>query len=174
MEGLEPSLQSATKQELLAKIVKLTAVNSQQAKRIEQQAEEIEKLKAAVLELQRRLSSPKKDSTNSSVPPSQEQKENKKPGEKKKRKRRGFSSWRGLNPNPDKVVDSYIDSCPHCNEEVEKTIQGVVDIYERVEIPPVKVITTRINIFGCDCPHCGERLRAEAPEGMEKLSLPHS
>lgn len=170
MEGLEPSLQSATKEELLAEIVKLTALNSEQAKRIEKQAEEIEELKAAVLELQRRLSRPKKDSTNSSVSPSQEQKENKKPGEKKKRKRRGFSSWRELNPNPDKAVDAYTDSCPHCDEEVEKTIQGVVDIYERLEIPPVKVITTRINIFGCDCPHCGKRLRADAPEGMEKGS----
>ncbi len=156
MEGLEPSLQSATREELLAKIV--------------EQAEEIEQLKAAVLELQRRLGRPKKDSTNSSVPPSQEQKENKKPGEKKKRKRRGFSSWRELNPNPDKVVDAYIDSCPHCEKEVEKAIQGVCDIYERLEIPPVKVITTRINIFGCDCPHCGKGLRADAPEGMEKGS----
>lgn len=123
-----------------------------------------------MLELQRRLSRPKKDSTNSSVPPSREHKENKKPGEKKKRKGRGFSSWRKLNPNPDKVVEAYIDSCPHCEEEVEKAVQGVCDVYEHIEIPPVKVITTRINIFGCDCPHCGKRLRADALEGMDKGS----
>ena len=60
MEGLEPSLQSATREELSARIV--------------QQAGRIAELEAIVAELQRRLGRPKKDSANSSVPPSQAEK----------------------------------------------------------------------------------------------------
>ena len=159
MEGLEPTLQSATREELLAEIIRLTAVNSEQA-------QEIERLKAAVVELQRRLSRPKKDSANSSVPPSREEKENKKPKEKKKRGKRGFGgAWRQLSENPDEIKDIKVDSCSHCDADLSGESQNFSYACEKTEVI-IKTHITQVRMYECKCPRCGKRTVAKAPEGF--------
>lgn len=157
MEGLEPSLQSATREELLAEIARLAAVNSEQA-------EQIEQLKAVVVELQRRLSRPKKDSANSSVPPSHEEKENKKPREKKKRKKRGFGgAWRQLSENPDEIKEVKAGSCSHCHADLSAEPQSFHCAREKTEVI-IETHITQVRMYECQCPHCGKRTVAKSPE----------
>lgn len=158
MEGLEPTLQSATREELLAEIVRLAAVNSEQA-------EQIERLKAAVVELQRRLGRPKKDSANSSVSPSREEKENKKPKEKKKRRKRGFGAWRHLSEDPDEIKDIKADSCSHCDADLSAEHQNFHSAREKTEVI-IETHITQVRMYECKCPHCGKRTAAKAPEGF--------
>lgn len=165
MEGLEPALKSATREELLAEIVRLAAVNSEQADQIALQTEEIERLKAAVEELQRRLDRPKKDSANSSVPPSREEKENKKPKEKKKRKKRGFGSAWMLSENPDEIKDIKADSCSHCHADLSAQPQSFSHAREKTEVI-IETHITQARMYECRCPHCGKRTVAKAPEGF--------
>ncbi len=151
MEGLEDALQSATREELLAKIV--------------EQAEKITQLEAIIVELQTRLSRPKKDSANSSVPPSREEKKNKNPGDKKKRKKRGFGAWRQLSENPDEIKEVKVDSCPHCHTDLSGQPQDLHSVQEKAEVI-MKTHITHAHLYECKCPLCGKRTVAKALEGF--------
>ena len=45
--------------------------------------------------------------------------------------------------------------------------QAPVQVYDRVEIPPIKPDVTRVRLFGGRCACCGERAIASAPAGLE-------
>jgi transposase len=40
-------------------------------------------------------------------------------------------------------------------------------VYERIELPPIKPDVTQVRLFGGRCACCGERVTAEAPAGLE-------
>ena len=131
---------------------------------------QLEAALARIAELEARLArleNPPKTPDNSSLPPSKGRKSNDQPtGEKPPRKsRRGFG--RALDPNPDRVVDSRLDACPHCAAAWAVEPQTPQQVYDRIELPPVKPDVTRVRLFGGRCACCGERAIAAAPEGLE-------
>ena len=79
--------------------------------------------------------------------------------------RPGFG--RALDPNPDRVVDSRLDACPHCAAAWAAEPQTPQQVYDRIELPPVRPDVTRVRLFGGRCACCGERAVAHAPEGLE-------
>jgi transposase len=40
-------------------------------------------------------------------------------------------------------------------------------VYERIELPPVRPDVTQVRLFGGRCACCGERATAKAPAGLE-------
>ena len=75
---------------------------------------------------------------------------------------------RMLHPNPDHVIDARLAACPKCEAAFPETSQTPQQVYERIELPPVRPEVTQVRLFGGRCACCGER--AEAPPGLEQGS----
>jgi transposase len=122
-----------------------------------------------ITELEKRLAKyerPPKTPDNSSMPPSKGQKPDQPTLPKPPRKSRpGFG--RALEPNPDHVVDARLDVCPHCTATWPHANQTPQQVYDRIELPPIKPDVTRVQLFGGRCACCGERAVATAPTGLE-------
>ena len=131
--------------------------------------EENQRLEAEIHALKGETScdeTPKKTSKNSSNPPSKDQKSNKKPAEKKTRKpRTEGNNGRCLDPNPSQTVVARAKTCPHCGEMVNP--QRLHATYDKIEIPPVQPIVTRVEQYGGHCPHCHENYVSPVPAGLE-------
>jgi transposase len=126
--------------------------------------QQIAVLQARVDELTR----PAKTPNNSSKPPSQGQKENRpSPGDDRPGRKSRPGVGRTLHPNPDRVVDARLTACPNCQAVFPETLQTPQNVYERIELPPVKPDVTQVRLFGGRCACCGERVVATAPPGLE-------
>lgn len=125
---------------------------------------------ARIAELEARLAlleKPAKTPDNSSLPPSKGQKsEQPTEGNKPPRKSRP-GCGRTLEPNPDRIVDRLLDACPHCAAAWPAEPQTPQQVYDRIELPPIKPDVTRVRLFGGRCACCGERAVAAAPAGLE-------
>jgi transposase len=136
--------------------------------------EQIGTLLARIGELEGRSGSPDgeppKTPRNSSLPPSSAHKANRPDskdqvsGEKKPRKSRPGVT-RQLSPNPDKVRDIYAEACP-CGARLGPADQPDAFAYDHVELPPIKPVTTRINLHKGQCPCCNRRVTAAPPTDM--------
>ena len=130
---------------------------------------QLEAAVARIAELEQRLAAferPPKTPDNSSLPPSKGQKSDRPGGDKSPRKSRpGFG--RALEPNPDRVVDARLDGCPHCAAAFPAEHQTPQQVYDRIELPPIKPEVTRVRLFGGRCACCGARAIAAAPSGLE-------
>jgi transposase len=125
---------------------------------------------ARIAELEARLAlleKPPKTPDNSSLPPSKGQKSDQPPDCNKppRKSRPGFG--RTLEPNPDRIVDRLLDACPHCAAAWPAGPQTPQQVYDRIELPPIKPDVTRVRLFGGRCACCGERAIATAPAGLE-------
>lgn len=109
---------------------------------------------------------PPKTPANSSVPPSRGQKGNVggASGEKKGRKGRPGVA-RELCPNPDVTHDIFAERC-ECGGKVRHNGQVLAHAYDHVELPPIKPVTTRINLHSGDCACCGKTITAKPPADM--------
>jgi transposase len=117
------------------------------------------------------LTVPPKTPDNSSKPPSQGQKQNKlaPDGLRPPRKSRpGFG--RKLHPNPDRIVEARLSVCPNCTAPFPDEAQTAQQVYERIELPPVKPDVTQVRLFGGRCACCQDRVTAPAPAGLEQGS----
>jgi transposase len=72
-----------------------------------------------------------------------------------------------LHPNPDRVVEARLSVCPKCQAVFPDAAQTPQQVYERIELPPIKPDVTQVRLFGGRCVCCGERVTAEAPAGLE-------
>ena len=128
---------------------------------------------ARIAELEARLAlleKPPKTPDNSSLPPSKGQKTSQPPDSRKppRKSRPGFD--RALEPNPDRIVDRLLDTCPNCAAAWPAEPQTAQQVYDRIELPPVRPDVTRVRLFGGRCSCCGERAVALAPPGLESGS----
>ena len=132
--------------------------------RIAAQDVRIVSLEARIGELTR----PPKNPGNSSKPPSQGQKTSgpEPDGVRPARKSRP-GVGRTLHPNPDRVIDARLATCPKCEAAFPEAMQTPQQIYDRIELPPIKPDVTRVQLFGGRCACCGERATAAAPAGLE-------
>ena len=124
---------------------------------------------ARIADLEKRLAvleRPPKTPDNSSLPPSKGQKFER-PADDKMPRRSRPGVGRMLEPNPDRVVDATLDACPHCAAAFPMEQQALQQVYDRIELPPIKPDVTRVRLFGGRCACCGKRATAQASSGLE-------
>ena len=131
-----------------------------------------------IAELEARLKEPPKNSGNSSVPPSKGFKANKNNGDNKAERtgpRRGSIGRKGANrplaENPDEIVRIMAKACDECGAALGEADQRLREAYDKVDIPPVKPVVTRVEIYEGVCPCCTNKTTPSAvPEGLVKGS----
>lgn len=159
-----PDLTSLSHAEKNTLIAALFARLDKALDRIAVQDARIAALEARVSELTR----PPKTPGNSSKPPSQGQKTSlPEPGADRPPRKSRPGSGRMLHPDPDRVIDTRLIACPKCAAAFPDASQTPHQIYDRIELPPIRPDVTRVRLFGGRCACCGERATAAAPAGLE-------
>ncbi len=130
------------------------------------QAAQIEELTRRIAELEAKLGGPPKTPDNSSTPPSQARQPNRaeRRAAKKRKGRPGVS--RALVPNPDRIIDSVAERCPHCEHALTPADQSGFHAYDHIELPPIRPVITRIHRHRGVCPSCRRGFSAPPPAGM--------
>ena len=118
---------------------------------------------------------PKKTSRNSSLPPAQGFKAEVKGEEKGNNEQRVSSvgregGGRPLSEIPDQIIKATVKSCAGCGKEIAESMQILMERYDKIDIPPIKPIVTRVERYGCKCEGCGQQQIADVPVGMESGS----
>lgn len=138
---------------------------------LEQLKQENAQYKARLLELEQQQNQPQKNSRNSGVPPSCDQKANKAEPESAQAVRKASlgrpGGGRSLHGHPDQHVVAFAKVCPHCEARVEAEHQQLKARYDKIEIPPVRPVVTRVEHYGGICPDCGQSYQAPVPVGLE-------
>jgi transposase len=117
------------------------------------------------------LTRPPKSPGNSSKPPSQGQKQDRPAAGADRPSRKSRPGvGRVLHPNPDRVVDRRLATCPKCEAMFPDASQIPHQVYDRIELPPIRPDVTRVRLFGGRCACCGERVTAAAPDSLEQGS----
>jgi transposase len=162
-----PDLTRLSHAEKDALIASLTARLVAAEARIAAQDARIAALEARLDELTR----PPKTPDNSSTPPSRGQKQDGPASDASRPPRQSRPGvGRTLHPNPDRVIDARLTACPKCEAVFAQTAQTPQQVYERIELPPIRPDVTQVRLFGGRCACCGERVTAEAPPGLERGS----
>ena len=121
--------------------------------------------------MEAKLAEPPKTPNNSSLPPSKGEK----PGQAEKRKRNGprqgslgrKGGGRPLARNPDATVVTKALSCVHCRTALTDADQVLHDLYDKIDLPPVRPVVTRVERYAGHCPCCDQVSLAPVPEGFE-------
>jgi transposase len=50
---------------------------------------------------------------------------------------------------------------------LSSSLQQLIQRYEKIDIPPIKPVVTRVERYSCTCPECGQQQLAPVPVGME-------
>jgi transposase len=122
-------------------------------------------LLARVAELEAKLGTPPKTPDNSSLPPSRGQKANAEPAATKPSRKGRPGVARELAENPDATRRFYAERC-RCGAVLDAAGQDLARAYDHIDIPPIRPITTRIELFRGTCPCCKARVTASAPADM--------
>jgi transposase len=130
------------------------------------QAAQIEALTQRIAELEAKLGQPPKTPDNSSVPPSRGRKPNRAERRAAKKRKGRPGSFRALADNPDRIVESLAERCPHCAHELHPDDQPGFHAYDHIELPPIRPVVTRIHRHRGTCPHCRRGFSAAPPAGM--------
>jgi transposase len=126
---------------------------------------------AALEALLNQQTRPPKTPGNSSKPPSQGQKPDiPAPAADRPRRKSRPGAGRTLHPNPDRTIERLLTTCPKCEAVFPEASQTPQQVYERIELPPIRPDVTQIRLFGGRCACCGERATAQAPAGLEQGS----
>jgi transposase len=117
------------------------------------------------------LTRPPKTPGNSSKPPSQGQKPDLPASATDRPPRKSRPGvGRTLHPQPDRTIDRRLTTCPKCEAIFPEASQTPQQVYERIELPPIRPDVTQVRLFGGRCACCGERATAAAPAGLEQGS----
>src|SRR6266436_6052745 len=100
------------------------------------QAVQIEELTRRVAELEAKLGGPPKTPDNSSVPPSQGRKPNRAERRAAKKRKDRPGVFRALAANPDRIIHSVAERCPHCEHALTTADQSGFHAYDHIELPP--------------------------------------
>jgi transposase len=149
---------------LVAKLDVLVEQNRALLARIDELQQQNKTLLARIAELEGGAGKPPKTPENSSLPPSRGQKANAAEGEKKGRKGRPGVA-RELCANPDVTRDIFAERCD-CGGKVAAGGQALAHAYDHIELPPIRPVTTRINLHSGDCSCCGKTVTAAPPADM--------
>ena len=127
----------------------------------------IAELRARIDELTR----PGKTPDNSSVPPSQGQKPNRPEKVKRPGPRPGSlgreGGGRALSADPDEVVIARPARCRHCQAAFAAAEQTLDARYDKIDLPRVRPVVTRVERYAGHCRCCGATTLAAVPEGLQ-------
>jgi transposase len=150
---------------LLARIDLLIGQIAAKDERIDELTAQNKALLARVAELEAKLGGPPKTPDNSSVPPSRGQKANAEPAANKKKRKGRPGVARQLAENPDQTRRFYAGQCA-CGTALGEAGQELAKEYDHIDIPPLRPVTTRVELFRAVCPCCKARVTASAPADM--------
>lgn len=150
---------------LLARIDLLLTQIAARDERIDELLGQVKALNARIADLEAKSGRPPKTPDNSSLPPSRGQKANAKPPAVKRRRKGRPGIARKLAENPDATRRFYAERCA-CGAVLGEAGQELAKEYDHIDIPPIKPITTRIELFRAACPCCKARVTASAPADM--------
>src|SRR5712664_2296927 len=134
--------------------------------RVLAQAAQIEELTRRIADLEAKLGGPPKTPDNSSLPPSQGRKPNRAERRAAKKRKGRPGVFRALAPNPDRIVASVAERCPHCDHALTPADQSGFHAYDHIELPPIRPVITRIHRHRGVCPSCRRGFSAPPPAGM--------
>ncbi len=132
---------------------------------------QVQALTVRMAELEARLGAPPKTPDNSSLPPSQ----GKKPNRAAKVARRGprpgslgrMGGGRALTATPDEVVSAKPVRCVHCQAALGEADQVLHGRYDKIDLPQVAPVVTRVERYAGRCRCCGGTTLAPVPEDLE-------
>ena len=151
-------------------VLELLRQNSGLTARVDELLAQNKALLARIAELEADRGKPPKTPDNSSLPPSRGQKGNVAEPTRVNKARKGRpGTARALAENPDATRDIYAERCA-CGAALEEAGQELARAWDHVDLPPIKPITTRINLFRATCPCCKARVTARAPADMPEGS----
>ena len=130
------------------------------------QAAQIEELMRRIAELEAKLGGPPKTPDNSSLPPSQGRKPNRAERRAAQKRKGRPGVFRALAPDPDRIVASAAERCPHCEHVLTAADQVGFHAYDHIELPPIRPVITRIHRHRGVCPSCRRSFSAPPPAGM--------
>jgi len=154
---------------LLARIDQLVAQVAARDERIDELLALVKAQNARIAELEAKLGGPPKTPENSSVPPSRGQKANAEPPAGKRRRKGRPGVARQLAENPDATRRFYAERCA-CGAALGEAGQERAKEYDHIDIPPIRPVTTRVELFRATCPCCKARVTASAPADMPEGS----
>jgi len=147
--------------ELLRQISDLTA-------RVAELVGQNKALLARIAELEH--GKPPKTPDNSSLPPSRGQKGNVgEPARMKKTRKGRPGAARALAEKPDATRNIYAERCA-CGAALAEAGQELARAWDHIDLPPIKPITTRINLFRATCPCCTAGVTGQVPSDMPEGS----
>src|SRR2546430_304295 len=130
------------------------------------QTAQIEELTRRIAGLEAKLGGPPKTPDNSSLPPSQGRKPNRAERRAANKRKGRPGVFRALAPNPDRIVASVAERCPHCDHALTLADQSGFHAYDQIELPPIRPVITRMHRHRGVCPGCRRGFSAPPPAGM--------
>jgi transposase len=135
---------------------------------------QVQSLTACVAALEAKLNEPSKTPDNSSLPPSKGQKPNRPEKAQRVGPRQGSLGRKGggrpLALFPDETVTVKVLSCAHCQAALSEADQVLHGRYDKIDLPVVRPVVTRVERYAGHCPCCGGVTLAPVPVGMEEGS----
>jgi transposase len=135
---------------------------------------QVQALTARVADLEARLGEPAKNSDNSSQPPSRDKKPNREDRPKRQGPRLGSLGRKGggrpLVENPDETVTARPVCCAQCQAAFAAADHKLVDRFDKIELPKVMPVVTRVELYAGHCQACASTTLAPLPEGLEQGS----
>lgn len=132
---------------------------------------QVQALTERVLALEAKLGKPPKTPDNSSVPPSKGQKPNRPDKARRLGPRKGSlgrdGGGRALSADPDDMVVAKPARCGHCQAAFTDADQTHEARYDKIDLPRVRPVVTRVERYAGRCRCCGATTLAAVPEGME-------
>jgi transposase len=159
------TLDSLDAENLKPLVLQVVAQNASLLGRIDELLAQNASLLARVAELEAKLGTPPKTPDNSSLPPSRGQKANAEPPATKPPRKGRPGVARQLAEKPDATRRVYAERCA-CGAVLGEAGQELGKEYDHIDIPPIRPVTTRIELFRATCPCCKARVTASAPADM--------
>ena len=131
----------------------------------------LEAAERRIVELEVKLNEPSKTPDNSSLPPSKGQKPHQPEKVKRGGPRNGSLGRKGggrpLACDPDETVTAKVPACAHCQAALTDADQILHGRYDKIDLPVVRPVVTRVERYVGHCPCCGGVTLAPVPVGME-------
>ena len=135
---------------------------------------QVQSLTARVAALEAKLNEPSKTPDNSSLPPSKGQTPNQPAKSKPAGPRQASLGRKGggrlLACDPDETVTAQAAICAHCQTALSEADQVLHGRYDKIDLPVVRPVVTRVERYAGHCSCCGGLTLAAVPIGMEEGS----
>src|SRR5258708_1135548 len=130
------------------------------------QTAQIEELTRRIAGVEGKVGGTTKTAESVGVRPSQGRKPNRAERRAAKKRKGRPGVFRALAPNPDRIVASVAERCPHCDHALTLADQSGFHAYDHIELPPIRPVITRMHRHRGVCPSCRRGFTAPPPAGI--------